>query len=272
MSIKNNIKKLLMSFFTLITIGLYGQQSPYNKTAVVFSLLDKTKEKNTLTKIHKNLISLGIDVVNYVDVVNIKTSTEVKQNLFEYFKNREITNILFYNEIKQDIGLFTTNYIINEKEAPFKSIKGDSVLLRLKEELLKTPTKQKTFLYSPKPEVIKKVKVKPFNKILLKPDLKNQKIGTTKTYDIDQKLGLVRVDKKEDYRFYYSNGINYFISFYIGTESFLNKTYGIVGLEENSNKEMLVLVLEHTATRNKLFYFNKKTKTETELLKEFLSN
>ena len=180
MSIKNNIKKLLMSFFTLITIGLYGQQSPYNKTAVVFSLLDKTKEKNTLTKIHKNLISLGLDVVNYVDVVNIKTSTEVKQNLFEYFKNREITNILFYNEIKQDIGLFTTNYIINEKEAPFKSIKGDSVLLRLKEELLKTPTKQKTFLYSPKPDVIKKVKVKPFNKILLKPDLKTKKLEQQK--------------------------------------------------------------------------------------------
>ena len=79
MSIKNNIKKLLMSFFTLITIGLHGQQSPYNKTAVVFSLLDKTKEKNTLTKIHKNLISLGLDVVNYVDVVNIKTSTEVNK-------------------------------------------------------------------------------------------------------------------------------------------------------------------------------------------------
>ena len=83
---------------------------------------------------------------------------------------------------------------------------------------------------------------------------------------------MVRVDKKEDYRFYYSNGINYFISFYTGTESFLNKTYGIVGLGENSNKEILVLVLEHTATRNKLFYFNKKIKTETELLKEFLSN
>ena len=39
-----------MSFFTLITIGLYGQQSPYNKTAVVFSLLDKTKEKNNLNQ------------------------------------------------------------------------------------------------------------------------------------------------------------------------------------------------------------------------------
>ena len=80
------------------------------------------------------------------------------------------------------------------------------------------------------------------------------------------------VEKKEDYRFYYSSGINYFITFYVGTESFLNKTYGVVGLEENSNQEMLILVLEHTATRNKLFYFNKKTKTETELLKEFLSN
>ena len=60
-------------------------------------------------------------------------------------------------------------------------------------------------------------------------------------------LAWLKLIKKEDYRFYYSNGINYFISFYTGTESFLNKTYGIVGLEENSNQEMLILVLEHTA-------------------------
>ena len=62
-----------------------------------------------------------------------------------------------------------------KKKPRSNQLKGDSVLLKLKEELLKPPQKQKTFLYSPKPEVIKKVKVKPFNKILLKPDLKKPK-------------------------------------------------------------------------------------------------
>mgnify|MGYP001207374638 FL=1 len=272
MSTNINIQVFFVLFITLITNNLQGKQSLYNKTVVVFSFIDKTKENNNLNKIHKNLTSLGVDVVNYIDLVNTNTSTEVKENLTEYFKNREIKNILLYNEENQEISFFTPNYILNKNTTPYKTIKGDSVLLRLKEDLLKTPTKQKTFLYSPKPEVIKKTKVKPFNKILLKPNLKNQKIGIIKTHEIDSQFDLVKVEKKEDYRFYYSSGINYFITFYVGTESFLNKTYGVVGLEENSNQEMLILVLEHTATRNKLFYFNKKTKTETELLKEFLSN
>ena len=64
----------------------------------------------------------------------------------------------------------------------------------------------------------------------------------------------------------------YFITFYKGTESFLKNTYGVEGLERGSNKETLILVLEHTATRNKLFYFNKEKTSEQELLSEFLSN
>ena len=52
----------------------------------------------------------------------------------------------------------------------------------------------------------------------------------------------------------------------------LKNTYGVDGLERGSNKETLILVLEHTATRNKLFYFNKEKTSEQELLSEFLSN
>ena len=52
---------------------------------LLFFLIRQNKGENTLTKIHKNLISLGLDVVNYVDVVNIKTSTEVKQKPIRIF-------------------------------------------------------------------------------------------------------------------------------------------------------------------------------------------
>ena len=153
------------------------------------------------------------------------------------------------------------------------SIKGDSVLNKLKEELINKKLTQNTFLYSPQPELINKVKVNSFNKILLKPNLQNQKIGSTKNYNTNQgEAEIVIVEEKEDYRFYYSNGINYFLTFYKGTESFLKNTYSIDGLEQESNKEILILVLEHTATRNKLFYFNKETISEQELLSEFLSN
>ena len=268
-------KKTLCVFFlfSLITLCLRAQQqtSIQNKTLVVFSFLNKENENQNLLDTHKNLIAIGVDAVNYINLLNLNSSTDIKKSINDYLKNREIKNILFYNEESKEINLFTLGSFLNNQQ-PYMSIKGDSILNKLKDELINKNLTQNTFLYSPKPEVINKVKVKSFNKILVKPNLEKQKIGSIKNYKTNQAAEIVVVEEKEDYRFYYSNGINYFITFYKGTESFLKNTYGIDGLEDGSNKETLILVLEHTATRNKLFYFNKKTTSEQELLSEFLSN
>jgi len=267
--------KTLCLFFVFSLVALYlsaQQQTPIqNKTLVVFSFLNKENENQNLLDTHKNLIAIGVDAVNYINLLNLNSSPDIKKSINDYLKNREIKNILFYNEESKEINLLTLGSYLNNQQ-PYMSIKGDSVLNKLKEELINKKLTQNTFLYSPQPEVINKVKVKPFNKILVKPNLENQKIGSIKNYNTNQAVEIVVVEEKEDYRFYYSNGINYFITFYKGTESFLKNTYGVDGLEHGSNKETLILVLEHTATRNKLFYFNKEKTSEQELLSEFLSN
>ena len=267
--------KTLCLFFVLSLVSLCSsaqQQTPIqNKTLVVFSFLNKENENQNLLDTHKNLIAIGVDAVNYINLLNLNSSPDIKKSINDYLKNREIKNILFYNEESKEINLLTLGSFLNNQQ-PYMSIKGDSVLNKLKEELINKKLTQNTFLYSPQPEVINKVKVKPFNKILVKPNLENQKIGSLKNYNTNQAVEIVVVEEKEDYRFYYSNGINYFITFYKGTESFLKNTYDVDGLERGSNKETLILVLEHTATRNKLFYFNKEKTSEQELLSEFLSN
>lgn len=267
--------KTLCLFFVLSLVALClsaQQQTPIqNKTLVVFSFLNKENENQNLLDTHKNLIAIGVDAVNYINLLNLNSSPDIKKSINDYLKNREIKNILFYNEESKEINLLTLGSFLNNQQ-PYMSIKGDSLLNKLKEELINKKLTQNTFLYSPKPEVINRVKVKPFNKILVKPNLENQKIGSLKNYNTNQAVEIVVVEEKEDYRFYYSNGINYFITFYKGTESFLKNTYGVDGLELGSNKETLILVLEHTATRNKLFYFNKEKTSEQELLSEFLSN
>ena len=268
-------KKPPCLFFVLSLVALClsaQQQTPIqNKTLVVFSFLNKENENQNLLDTHKNLKAIGVDAVNYINLLNLNSSPDIKKSINDYLKNREIKNILFYNEESKEINILSLGSFLNNQQ-PYMSIKGDSVLNKLKVELINKKLTQNTFLYSPQPELINKVKVNSFNKIILKPNLENQKIGSTKNYNINQAAEIVIVEEKEDYRFYYSNGINYFLTFYKGTESFLKNTYSIDGLEQGSNKEILILVLEHTATRNKLFYFNKETTSEQELLSEFLSN
>ena len=268
-------KKPPCLFFVLSLVALFlsaQQQTPIqNKTLVVFSFLNKEYENQNLLDTHKNLIAIGVDAVNYINLLNLNSSPDIKKSINDYLKNREIKNILFYNEESKEINILSLGSFLNNQQ-PYMSIKGDSVLNKLKVELINKKLTQNTFLYSPQPELINKVKVNSFNKIILKPNLENQKIGSTKNYNTNQAAEIVIVEEKEDYRFYYSNGINYFLTFYKGTESFLKNTYSIDGLEQGSNKEILILVLEHTATRNKLFYFNKEKTSEQELLSEFLSN
>ena len=81
---------------------------------------------------------------------------------------------------------------------------------------------------------------------------------------------IVLVEPKDDYRFYYANGINYIINFYKGSEEFLFNSFGVDGLSSTSNKERLILVLENTASRNKFFYFT-DDETQEQLLLRFLS-
>ena len=262
---------LLVIIFFLNAQHLFSQ--PPNKVSqkylLVYSINEQQEKK--IKEIHKTLTSLGIDVVNYINRVNISTSKETQNNLFDYLNEREINNVLVYLEDAKTLGFYESKYILDQESEAMSFFTGDSLFYNLRESLLEKNKPQETFIYSPTPEIINKIKTKPFTKILFKPKLEDQKIGITKEFLNLESDKVVLVEPKEDYRFYYANGINYIINFYRGTEEFMFNSFGVDGLSSTSNKERLILVLENTASRNKFFYFTEGDETQEQLLLSFLS-
>jgi len=270
---------VLFSLTTLIVLPRVFSQSKnkttdfvLQKSIVVYSLENKEKENETISKIHKNLISAGIDVVNYIDTLNIQTSKETTKAMLRYLKSREVYNTIVFSEKNKSIQFYGLNFFEEQTPAPNLVVSGDSVFNLLKRKIVKSKSKQKNFLFSPQPEVLLKVKIKPFGRILRKPNTSKDKIGVIKKLKLDLPENISFVEEKDDYRFYFSNGINYVLHFYEGTEYFIQKTYSLNNLNPNSNKKILVLALEHTATRNKYFYTNNNITKKEELLLDFLSN
>ena len=262
---------LLVIIFFLNAQHLFSQlpNKVSQKYLLVYSINEQQEKK--IKEIHKILTSLGIDVVNYINRVNISTSKETQNNLFDYLNEREINNVLVYLEDAKTLGFYEPKYILDQESEAMSFFTGDSLFYNLRESLLEKNKPQETFIYSPTPEIINKIKTKPFTKILSKPKLEDQKIGITKEFLNLESDKVVLVEPKEDYRFYYANGINYIINFYRGTEEFMFNSFGVDGLSSTSNKERLILVLENTASRNKFFYFTEGDETQEQLLLSFLS-
>ena len=262
---------LLVIIFFLNAQHLFSQlpNKVSQKYLLVYSINEQQEKK--IKEIHKTLTSLGIDVVNYINRVNISTSKETQNNLFDYLNEREINNVLVYLEDAKTLGFYESKYILDQESEAMSFFTGDSLFYNLRESLLEKNKPQETFIYSPTPEIINKIKTKPFTKILFKPKLEDQKIGITKEFLNLESDKVVLVEPKEDYRFYYANGINYIINFYRGTEEFMFNSFGVDGLSSTSNKERLILVLENTASRNKFFYFTEGDETQEQLLLSFLS-
>ena len=97
----------------------------------MFSFLNKENENQNLLDTHKNLIAIGVDAVNYINLLNLNSSPDIKKSINDYLKNREIKNILFYNEESKEINLLTLGSFLNNQQ-PYMSIKGDSVLKKTK--------------------------------------------------------------------------------------------------------------------------------------------
>ena len=242
------------------------------KSIVIYSFLNKDSVTEKIFNLHNKLSSLGLDVVNYIDSLNTQTSNEISNNLVQYLNSREVKNTILFSEKNKLISFYGLDFFNQQKENPRLMISGDSVFNKLKNKIINSKTKQKNFLLPPKPEVLFKINVKPFGRILRKPDTSKDKIGIITKINTELPKNIIQIEEKEDYRFYFSNGINYIIHFYTGTESFIQKTFNLKNLNPTSNKKTTVLVLEHTATRNRFFYFNPKYNEKEGLLLDFLSN
>lgn len=247
----------------------FSQPQPLNKTIVLFSFSDQNNNKNSLETLHKKLISSGVDAVSYVDSLNFYSNKEVTEYFIDYINKREIKSVIFFSETNNKIITLTPDELKNNtKEA--KGYSGDSSFFYFSKDLKKTPSSP-LFLFSPNPELINKITPKKYNEILFKPNLEKEKIGVFSTKKGTETKNTILLEEKSDYRFYYSNGINYVVHFYKGREDFLRNTYKIKNLKEDSKKEILILVLEHTATRNRFFYFAPMVTDESELFSLFIN-
>ena len=148
-------------FFTHTVIAQknYREYDFFDKSVVIYRTHNNKKQKESLEKVHKNLTSLGVDVVNYLDSINLFVSNEVTKNLLSYFKERDIKNIIYYSE-KEKALLF--GYTKNENELNKTEVEffGDSIFKNLKKTILEKKKQQQNFLFSPNVEVISKINIK----------------------------------------------------------------------------------------------------------------
>ena len=80
----------------------------------MFSFLNKENENQNLLDTHKNLTAIGVDAVNYINLLNLNSSPDIKKSINDYLKNREIENILFYNVYGSPRGENVENKLWNK--------------------------------------------------------------------------------------------------------------------------------------------------------------
>ena len=137
---KKKINSIFVALFfnALFSFSLMGQNQVFKeaflskKSVVLYNLKDPKTTKKTLSALHQNLSSLGFDVVNYLDSINMFISDEVTKNLTAYFNEREIKNIIFYSQNEKTLSIYSPKNILNVNKKPEFVIVGDSVFSLLK--------------------------------------------------------------------------------------------------------------------------------------------
>ena len=273
------------SFFKKININDdFFDKTLGKKTVVFFSFNKNTEVKKTINDSHKNFVSLGIDVISYINYDDFYISKEVQNNFLNYFISRGVDVLVFYQIGKKEkkINFFVfdkTNGKIKESEGTLSFVGVNSFEL-IKEKITKSNPKPTTFLFSPKPEFLNDINIKKITKIKIAPKLANEKVGIVFKNDTKEtKLKILaffnkktqEVEKKEDYRFYFSNGIKYIIRCVSGTTKTLKNIYKLDDLVGKEHETQTILILENTASQSKYFYFNETpTKNKIKLIQGFV--
>ena len=257
------------------------------KTIVFFSFDEKKNQIKTINNTHQNLTGLGFDVINYINIVDFYISQEVQRQLVEYFNLRGVEILVFYQkEREKEIKIRFCNYnnkitLVDETKGGY-SFFGENVFYEIKKDLLSTNTKQTTFLFSPDPEIIYNINVKKRTRIKNLPKFKKQELGIVLenvTEETKKQIlslfntNTIEVEEKVDYRFYFSNGINYVIKFLTGTTEALKNIYKLKELKGVGYKKQTILVLENTISQNRYYHFNETpTINKIDLTKTFLKH
>ena len=257
------------------------------KIIVFFSFDEKKNQIKTINNTHQKLTGLGFDVINYINIVDFYISQEVQRQLVEYFNLRGVEILVFYQkEREKEIKIRFCNYnnkitLVDETKGGY-SFFGENVFYEIKKDLLSTNTKQTTFLFSPDPEIIYNINVKKRTRIKNLPKFKKQELGIVLenvTEETKKQIlslfntNTIEVEEKVDYRFYFSNGINYVIKFLTGTTEALKNIYNLKELKGVGYKKQTILVLENTINQNRYYHFNETpTINKIDLTKTFLKH
>ena len=104
------------------------------KTIVFFSFDEKNNQKKTIHNTHKNLIDLGFDAINYMNIVDFYISQEVQKQLVEYFNSRGVEVLVFYQKEKEkEIKIRFCNYnhkitLVDDKKGGYSFV-GDNLFV-----------------------------------------------------------------------------------------------------------------------------------------------
>ena len=182
----------------------------------------------------------------------------------DYLNDREVENVIYYQE-KDNMFVFRKLQNIQSKNPPYLKLNSDSLSFYVNKTIKNNPKTLTSFLFPSEPEIIKKAKIRLSNQILIKPNLKKEKVGYTNKTFINTQPNLIQIKEVEDYRFYYSEGINYIVYTIKGTNDFLKQTFNIKSLPSNQ-KRNVIMVVEHTVTKNKYFFHEEGVTDEVKLI------
>ncbi len=201
----------------------------FKKSVVFFSFIDSKNYQKKLKRVHEQLTTNRLDVVNYLDSINFKVNKSVNESLLDYLNDREVENVIYYQE-KDNMFVFRKLQNIQSKNPPYLKLNSDSLSFYVNKTIKNNPKTLTSFLFPSEPEIIKKAKM-----------------------------------EVEDYRFYYSEGINYIVYTIKGTNDFLKQTFNIKSLPSNQ-KRNVIMVVEHTVTKNKYFFHEEGVTDEVKLI------
>jgi len=277
------------------------------KSVVFYSLSTKEKRED-IKNLHKNLLNLNVDPVNYLRLDDYLINKSIKKAYVEYFNQREIKHIIFYEkQIDENEKFLIASF--NNKTTLIKTNdniwynEGKGIFGDVEKTMLKNNFEEGNFLPTPQPEFLEKINAD-FGKIMFtkNPSLEKENLGvvlfekikTKKTPDsevikfnnkIDEKNKKLKklfstyqfkqeaIEEKEDSRYYFSKGIKYLFKIIFGRKKSLEKVLNIKIESETENDFVYLVLLQHSFSKN--IFLNKKQKTYNtweEAVREFILN
>ena len=130
----------------------------FKKSVVFFSFIDSKNYQKKLKRVHEQLTTNRLDVVNYLDSINFKVNKSVNESLLDYLNDREVENVIYYQE-KDNMFVFRKLQNIQSKNPPYLKLNSDSLSFYVNKTIKNKPQTLTSFLFPSEPEIIKKAKI-----------------------------------------------------------------------------------------------------------------